>query len=89
VNTADHGILWGCWCSGGLITVLDVNSTPGGPFAALQTGSESESGATGLYESGGRRQPVAGGGTAAHRAGYHGAVAPFCAAARARLLQPT
>jgi hypothetical protein len=61
--------------------VLDVNGTPSGPFAALQTGFQESEAAELAY-----LQTAAGGGLtlAAAQAlvieGYHSAVAPFCAA---------
>ena len=65
----------------GLITVLDVNGTPAGPFAALQTGfQESQAAQLAFYES-------AAGGLSPAAAqqliveGYHVSVAPFCTAA--------
>jgi len=69
--------------TGGAVTlpVLDVNGTPGGPFAALQAGFQESQAAELAY-----LQTAAGGGLtlAAAQAqvieGYHSAVAPFCAA---------
>ena len=62
--------------------MLDVNATPAGPFAALQTGfQESEAALLAYYQS------AAGGGlslAAAEAAvieSYHTDVAPFCTAA--------
>jgi hypothetical protein len=82
VNTLTMAAFWGPLVSGGLITVLDVNGTPGGPFAALQTGfQESQAAQLAFYES------AAGGGLSPAAAeqliveGYHTSVAPFCAAA--------
>jgi len=82
VNTGTMAAFWSSLVQAGLITVLDVNGTPGGPFAALQTGfQESEAAQLLFYES------AAGGGLSPAAAqqliveGYHGAVAPFCAAA--------
>ena len=82
VNTLTMASFWGWLVSGGLITVLDVNATPGGPFAALQTGfQESEAAQLAYYESaaGGSLSPAAAQQLIVQ--GYHGAVAPFCAAA--------
>ncbi len=81
VNTGVMATFWS-QLPAGLITVLDVNATPGGPFAALQTGfQESEAAQLAYYESaaGGSLSPA----TAQQLIvqGYHGAVAPFCAAA--------
>jgi hypothetical protein len=64
-----------------VLPVLDVNGTPSGPFAALQTGFQESEAAELAY-----LQTAAGGGLtlAAAQAlvieGYHSAVAPFCAA---------
>ena len=62
--------------------MLDVGGTPAGPFAAIQTGFQgSQAAQLAYYES------AAGGGLSPAQAqlalveGYHGAVAPFCAAA--------
>jgi acetyl esterase/lipase len=82
VNTGTMAVFWSRLVQAGLITVLDVNGTPGGPFAALQTGFQaSQAALLAFYES------PAGGGLAPAAAqqlivqGYHTAVAPFCAAA--------
>jgi hypothetical protein len=82
VNTGVMATFWSPLVQAGLITVLDVNGTPGGLFAALQTGfQESQAAQLAFYES------AAGGGLSPAAAqqlivqGYHGAVAPFCAAA--------
>jgi hypothetical protein len=82
VNTLTMAAFWGPLVSGGLVTVLDVNGTPGGPFAALQTGFQESQAALLLYY-----ESAAGGGLSPAAAqqliveGYHAAVAPFCAAA--------
>jgi prolyl oligopeptidase family protein len=66
----------------GLVTVLDVNATPSGPFAELQTAFQASEAALLAYY-----QTAAGGGlspTAAEEAvieNYHVDVAPFCTAA--------
>jgi hypothetical protein len=82
VNTGTMAAFWSSLVQAGLITVLDVNGTPGGNFAALQVGFQATQAAQLLfYES------AAGGGLSPAAAqqliveGYHGAVAPFCAAA--------
>jgi hypothetical protein len=82
VNTGTMAAFWSSLVQAGLITVLDVNGTPGGNFAVLQVGFQATQAAQLLfYES------AAGGGLSPAAAqqliveGYHGAVAPFCAAA--------
>jgi hypothetical protein len=82
VNTETMAAFWGPLVQAGLITVLDVGGTPAGPFAAIQTGFQaSQAAQLAYYES------AAGGGLSPAAAqlllveGYHGAVAPFCAAA--------
>jgi predicted esterase len=82
VNTGVMATFWSPLVQAGLITVLDVNGTPGGPFAALQTGFQaSQAAQLAFYES------AAGGNLTPAQAqqllvqGYHGAVAPFCTAA--------
>jgi hypothetical protein len=79
VNTEVMAAFWSPEVSAGLITVLDVNGTPAGPFAAIQTGfQESQAALLAYYES------TAGGGlsqTAAEEQlveAYHTNVAPFC-----------
>ncbi len=82
VNTGVMATFWSPLVAAGLITVLDVSGTPAGPFAATQTGFQaSQAAQLAYYES------PAGGGLSPAAAqlllieGYHGAVAPFCAAA--------
>ncbi len=82
VNTGVMAAFWSPLVQAGLITVLDVNGTPAGPFAALQAGfQESQAAQLAFYESG------AGGGLSPATAqqliveGYHSSVAPFCTAA--------
>jgi hypothetical protein len=82
VNTQTMAAFWSPLVQAGLITVLDVGATPSGAFAALQTGfQESQAAQLAFYES------AAGGGLSPAAAqlllveGYHGSVAPFCAAA--------
>ena len=82
VNTGVMATFWSPLVQAGLITVLDVNGTPAGPFAALQTGfQESEAAQLAFYESaaGGSLSPAAAQQLIVQ--GYHGAVAPFCTAA--------
>lgn len=82
VNTGTMAAFWGPLVQAGLITVLDVNATPGGAFAPLQAGFQEAQAAQLLYY-----ESAAGGGLSPAAAlqliveGYHGAVAPFCAAA--------
>jgi hypothetical protein len=82
VNTGTMEVFWAPLVQAGLITVLDVNGTPGGLFAAVQVGfQESQAAQLAYYES------AAGGGLSPEAAalliveGYHTSVAPFCAAA--------
>jgi pimeloyl-ACP methyl ester carboxylesterase len=82
VNTGTMQVFWAPLVQAGLITVLDVNGTPGGPFEAIQAGfQESQAAQLAYYES------AAGGGLSPEAAalliveGYHTSVAPFCAAA--------
>jgi hypothetical protein len=82
VNTETMAAFWSPLVQAGLITVLDVGATPAGPFAAIQGGfQQSQAAQLAFYES------AAGGGLSPEAAqllivqGYHGAVAPFCAAA--------
>jgi len=81
VNTEIMAAFWGA-LPAGLVTVLDVNGAPAGPFAAIQTAFVDSQGALlAFYMS------AAGGGLTLAQAeqqlvqGYHGAVAPFCALA--------
>jgi len=82
VNTGTMAAFWSPLVQAGLITVLDVSATPAGAFAAVQSGfQQSQAAQLAFYES------PAGGGLSPAAAqlllvqGYHGAVAPFCAAA--------
>jgi acetyl esterase/lipase len=82
VNTGTMAAFWSPLVKAGLITVLDVNGTPGGPFAALQIGfQQSLVAQLAFYESaaGGSLSPAAAQQLIVQR--YHGSVAPFCAAA--------
>jgi hypothetical protein len=82
VNTQIMAAFWSPLVQAGLITVLDVNGTPAGPFAALQTGfQQSQAAQLAYYESaaGGSLSPAAA--QLLLVEGYHGAVAPFCVAA--------
>ena len=81
VNTGTMAAYWGA-LPAGLVTVLDINGAPSGNFALLQAGfQQSEAELLAYY------QTAAGGGLSLAAAeelvveGYHGAVAPFCAAA--------
>jgi hypothetical protein len=82
VNTGTMAAFWSPLVQAGLITVLDVSATPAPPFAAIQTGfQQSQAAQLAFYES------AAGGSLSPAEAqqllveGYHGSVAPFCAAA--------
>ncbi len=82
VNTGVMATFWSPLVKAGLITVLDVNGTPAGPFAELQTGfQESQAAQLAFYESagGGSLQPAAAEQLIVE--GYHTSVAPFCSAA--------
>ncbi len=82
VNTGVMATFWGPQVQAGLITVLDVNGTPSGLFAALQTGfQESQAAQLAFYESaaGGSLPPAAAQQLIVQ--GYHASVAPFCSAA--------
>jgi acetyl esterase/lipase len=82
VNTGVMAAFWHPLVQAGLITVLDVNGTPGGAFAALQTGfQESQAAQLAFYESpaGGSLSPAAAQQLIVE--GYHASVAPFCSAA--------
>jgi Prolyl oligopeptidase family len=82
VNTGVMAAFWSPLVQAGLITVLDVNGTPGGAFAALQTGfQESQAAQLAFYESaaGGSMSPAAAQQLIVE--GYHTSVAPFCSAA--------
>ncbi len=82
VNTGTMAAYWAPLVQAGLISILDVSGTPAGPFAPFQTGFQgSQAALLAYYES------PAGGGLSPAAAqlllveAYHGAVAPFCAAA--------
>ncbi len=82
VNTETMAAFWSALTAAGLITVLDVNAAPSGPFAAIQTGFiDSQAALLAYYQS------AAGGGLSLAAAeeqvagGYHDNVLPFCAAA--------
>jgi hypothetical protein len=82
VNTEVMAAFWSPLVQAGLITVLDVNGTPAGPFAALQTGfQESQAAQLAYYESaaGGSLSPAAAQELIVEN--YHTSVAPFCTAA--------
>jgi predicted esterase len=82
VNTGTMAAFWSPQVQAGLITVLDVNGTPGGTFAALQTGFQvSQAAQLAFYESaaGGSLSPAAA--QLLIVQSYHTAVAPFCSAA--------
>jgi acetyl esterase/lipase len=81
VNTETMASFWSA-LPPGLITVLDVSGTPGGPFAAVQVGfqtSQAELLAFYLSPAGGSLSPAA----AAQQVveAYHSSVAPFCSVA--------
>ena len=78
VNTGTMAAFWST-LPAGLITILDVNATPSGPFAPIQTAFQTSAAQQLAY-----LQTPAGGGLTATQAeetliaGYHTAVAPFC-----------
>jgi hypothetical protein len=79
VNT---GTMAAFWAGVPTVATLDVNATPAGAFAAIQTGFQAYEAQTLAYY-----QSAAGGGLSPSAAelqlieGYHTSVAPFCAAA--------
>ena len=82
VNTGTMAAFWAPEVQAGVITVLDVNGTPAGPFAPIQQGFQlSQAQLLAFYES------AAGGGLSPQQAqlqlvqGYHTNVAPFCSLA--------
>ena len=81
VNTGTMAAFWS-GLPAGLVTVLDVNAPPAGPFAAVQTAFQGSQAAELAY-----LESAAGGGNSPAAAaqllveGYHGAVAPFCSLA--------
>jgi pimeloyl-ACP methyl ester carboxylesterase len=81
VNTETMQAFWSK-LPAGLLTVLDVNGTPSGPFAAIQTGFvASQAALLAYYESaaGGSLSPLAAAEELVEN--YHVNVAPFCALA--------
>jgi hypothetical protein len=82
VNTETMAAFWPAQVAAGLITILDVNATPSGPFAAIQTAFIGSQAALLEYY-----QSAAGGGLSLAAAesqvvqGYHTNVAPFCSLA--------
>jgi acetyl esterase/lipase len=82
LNTEVMAAFWSPLVQAGLITVLDVNGTPGGSFAPIQAGfQESLAAQLAFYESasGGSKSPAAAQELIVE--GYHESVAPFCSAA--------
>jgi acetyl esterase/lipase len=82
VNTETMAAFWHPQVAAGLITVLDVNAAPAGPFAGIQTGFiASQAALLAYYQSadgGGLSLPAA---QAAVTENYHTNVAPFCSLA--------
>jgi hypothetical protein len=82
VNTETMAAFWPTLSAAGLVTVLDVNAAPSGPFAAVQAGFQANQTALLQYY-----MSAAGGSLSLAAAeqqlvqGYHTAVAPFCAVA--------
>jgi acetyl esterase/lipase len=82
INTGTMAAFWAPEVQAGIVTVLDVNATPAGPFAPIQTAFQtSQAQLLAFYES------TAGGGLSPQAAtlqvveGYHTNVAPFCSLA--------
>ncbi len=82
VNTETMAAFWPAQVAAGLVTVLDVDATPAGPFAPIQTGFiASQAALLAFYqtaEGGGLSLPAA---QAQLTENYHTNVAPFCALA--------
>ena len=82
VNTETMAAFWSAQVAAGLVTVLDVDATPAGPFAPIQTGFiASQAALLAFYqtaEGGGLSLPAA---QAQLTENYHTNVAPFCALA--------
>ncbi|HVC02176.1 MAG TPA: prolyl oligopeptidase family serine peptidase [Steroidobacteraceae bacterium] len=82
INTGTMQAFWSATPAAPLISVLDVNAPPAGPFAAVQAAfQQSQAAELAFYES-----PAGGGNSAAAAGqllveGYHAAVAPFCSLA--------
>lgn len=72
VNTQAMATYWSAQVASGLVTVLDVDSTPaaGDPYAAIETAFEQQ-----------LAQNVAASGSAAALSAYHATVIPYCEAA--------
>jgi len=82
VNTETMAAFWSPLVQAGLITVLDVNGTPSGPFAQVQTEFQTTQAQQLAALIAGGSSPTAAEETIVQ--GYHTSVAPFCmAAARA------
>ncbi|HUY83946.1 MAG TPA: prolyl oligopeptidase family serine peptidase [Steroidobacteraceae bacterium] len=82
LNTGTMEAFWSATPAAPLISVLDVNATPAGPFAPIQAAfQQSQAAEFAYYES------AAGGGNSPAQAqqllvqGYHTSVAPFCSLA--------
>jgi poly(3-hydroxybutyrate) depolymerase len=82
INTGTMANFWSAEVQAHVITVLDVNGTPGGPFAPIQTAFQtSQAQLFAFYQTaaGGSLSPAAA--QLAVIEGYHTNVAPFCALA--------
>jgi len=82
INTGTMANFWSAEVQAHVITVLDVNGTPGGPFAPIQTAfiaSQAQLLAFYMSAAGGSLSPAAA--QLAVIEGYHTNVAPFCALA--------
>ena len=81
VNTLTMAAFWGS-LPPGVVSVLDINAAPAGPFVTIQTGFQtSQAQLFAFYQSpaGGSLSPAAAQQLLVQ--GYHSAVAPFCALA--------
>jgi pimeloyl-ACP methyl ester carboxylesterase len=81
VNTGTMAAFWSA-LPAGLVTVLDVNATPSGPFAAIQTGFiASQAALLEYYQSAAGGSLSLAAAEAQVIASYHGNVLPYCALA--------
>jgi hypothetical protein len=81
VNTGTMAAFWSA-LPAGLVTVLDVNATPSGPFAAIQTGFiESQVQLLAYYQSAAGGSLSLAAAEAAVEENYHTNVLPYCALA--------
>ncbi len=82
VDTGTMATFWSAEVQAGLVTVLDVNGTPGGPFAPIQAGFQaSQAALLAFYESSAGGGLTAGAAAVQVEEAYHTSVAPFCSLA--------